>query len=273
METLVGKVGSMALIRKEDNDIDYNTIARLASELKPGMIWVSSGATEIGRVDYIRRHGKPLAIEDADAKADYAAQGQAILMQNYRGFIAPDYSVRQLLVEHTHFNEPEKRAHIKRFIERQAAQNAIPIINYNDPVSDEENRKMELAHLRDCETCGDIVECVDNDETAAVIAGLIGAKTLLLLTSADGIYKDPADKSTLVRSIRETSAESMRVALAGLQSSCQGASRKGANGMAAKIKYIIEPATKGTTVIIGSPKYRISEHLAGVCPQTRIMLA
>ena len=50
---LVGKIGSMALIRKEDNDIDYNIFSRLSSELKPGMIWVSSGATEIGRLDYI----------------------------------------------------------------------------------------------------------------------------------------------------------------------------------------------------------------------------
>ena len=51
---LVGKIGSMALIRREDNDIDYNIFARLGRELKPGMIWVSSGATEIGRLDYLK---------------------------------------------------------------------------------------------------------------------------------------------------------------------------------------------------------------------------
>ena len=50
---LVGKIGSMALIRREDNDIDYNIFARLGAELKPGMIWVTSGAAEIGRLDYI----------------------------------------------------------------------------------------------------------------------------------------------------------------------------------------------------------------------------
>ena len=37
---LVGKIGSMALIRKEDKDIDYNIFSRLGAELKPGMIWV-----------------------------------------------------------------------------------------------------------------------------------------------------------------------------------------------------------------------------------------
>ena len=52
---LVGKIGSMALIRKEDKDIDYNIFSRLGAELKPGMIWVTSGATEIGRLDYLKR--------------------------------------------------------------------------------------------------------------------------------------------------------------------------------------------------------------------------
>ena len=48
---LVGKIGSMALIRKEDQEIDYNIISRLGADLRPGMIWVTSGATEIGRLD------------------------------------------------------------------------------------------------------------------------------------------------------------------------------------------------------------------------------
>ena len=57
---LVGKIGSMALIRREDADIDYNIFSRLGSELKPGMIWVTSGAAEIGRLDYIKRTGREL---------------------------------------------------------------------------------------------------------------------------------------------------------------------------------------------------------------------
>jgi len=57
--------------------------------------------------------------------------------------------MRQLLVEHQHFNDPEKREHIRRLLLRAASQQTIPIVNYNDPVSDEENRKMELAALRE----------------------------------------------------------------------------------------------------------------------------
>ena len=188
---LVGKIGSMALIRKEDKDIDYNIFSRLGAELKPGMIWVTSGATEIGRLDYLKRTGCELCGSDDEIKADYAAQGQSILMQNYRQFIHQEYGVRQLLVEHTHFNDPEKREHIRRLLIRAAQQKTIPIVNYNDPVSDEENRKMELAIRR---SHGDqVVECVDNDETAAVIANLVHAKKLVLMTSTEGIYRDPAD--------------------------------------------------------------------------------
>ena len=50
---LVGKIGSMALIDKKSNILDYTLIARLSSELKPGYIWVTSGAAETGRLDYI----------------------------------------------------------------------------------------------------------------------------------------------------------------------------------------------------------------------------
>ena len=38
---VVGKIGSMALIRPEDHDIDYNIFSRLGPAMHPGMIWVS----------------------------------------------------------------------------------------------------------------------------------------------------------------------------------------------------------------------------------------
>ena len=137
---LVIKIGSMALIRREDNDIDYNIFARLSHQLRPGMILVSSGATEIGRVDYMRRHGEALKGDSEQNKTDYSAQGQAILMETYRRFVRPEFSIRQVLVEHNHFNDPQKRQHLLGLLMRAPEQGAIPIINYNDCVSDEENR-------------------------------------------------------------------------------------------------------------------------------------
>ncbi len=263
---LVGKIGSMALIRKEDNDIDYNIFARLGRELCPGMIWVSSGATEIGRLDYIKRNGTELIGDPQEVKADYAAQGQTILMSEYRRYIPDRYSVRQLLVEHTHFNDPEKRAYIRSFLLRCARQEAIPIVNYNDPVSVDEIRKMELAHLREA---GDaVVECIDNDETASVICSLVHARWLVIFTSANGIYRDHTDPSTLVPAVEGANADELIAAIDELQLSCVGASRAGANGARAKLDFIKTPIREGTTVVIANGKCRISDVLEGRCPRT-----
>lgn len=252
---LVGKIGSMALIRPEDHDIDYNIFSRIGRELKPGMVWVSSGATEIGRLDYINRTGRELEGNMDEVKTDYAAQGQSILMENYRRFIPETYSVRQVLVEHQHFNDAEKREHIRQLLLRAASQNAIPIINYNDPVSFDENRNMEIASLRGCND--DIVECVDNDETAAFITTLLGAKKLVILSSVDGIYRDPKDKTTLVREIKGKTPEELKKAVVDLQRNCVGASRVGAAGARAKLEYAMRPALQGTTVIIGHARHRL----------------
>ncbi len=265
---LVGKIGSMALIRREDNDIDYNIFSRLGAELRPGMIWVSSGAAEIGRLDYMKRTGRELSGDPEDVKTDYAAQGQVLLMEQYRRFIAQAYGVRQLLVEHQHFNDAEKREHIRRALLRARDQGAIPIINYNDPVSDEENRKWELTHLR--LQGAQVHECVDNDETAAVIAGLVSTKVLLILTSTEGIYRDPHDPSTLVREVTGADPEEVARKVRELQRCCVGASRAGANGAHAKLEYALGPVLRGTTVIIGNARHRISSLLSGEAPCTRI---
>ena len=272
METLdlVIKIGSMALIRKNDNDIDYNILSRLSSELKPGIVLVSSGATEIWRLDYIKRTGRELAGEKDSVITDYASQGQAILMSQYRQFINPEYSVRQLLVEHIHFNDPIKREHIRNLLFRSAEQGAVMIINYNDPVSAEENRKLELSALRD--NMDEVVECVDNDETAAVIANLVNAKTLLILSSTEGIYRDVEDAATLVESVSGADADELETRIRELQTSCIGASRAGARGAWAKLEYIIPAARRGTTIIIGHSRHRVADLVSGAAPCTRITM-
>ena len=267
---LVIKIGSMALIRKQDSDIDYNILSRLSAELKPGTVLVSSGATEIGRLDYIKRTGRELQGDRETIITDYAAQGQAILISQYRQFIKPEYSVRQVLVEHTHFNDPAKREHIRQLLLRAAKQGAIAIVNYNDPVSAEENRKLELFALR--KNTDAVVECVDNDETAAVIADLAGTKTLVILTSSEGIYRDAADPSTLVQTLTGKNADELETRIRDLQESCVGASRAGAQGARAKLEYIIGTARRGTTVIIGHSRHKVTDLVSGAAPCTRIFI-
>lgn len=269
---LVIKIGSMALIRREDNDIDYNIFARLSSELRPGMLLVSSGATEIGRLDYLKRTGKALGGDPEQNKTDYSAQGQAVLMETYRRFIRPEYGVRQVLVEHNHFNDPQKRQHLFGLLQRAAQQGAIPIINYNDCVSDEENRKMELTSLQASHPDTPVVECVDNDETAAVIAELVRTKKLILLTSTEGIYADPQDPATLVREITAPDAERLEKKVRDWQGHCVGASRAGANGAGAKLEYALRSARTGVEVYIANARYPIEKILSGAVNRTRIAI-
>ena len=265
---IVIKIGSMALIRHEDGDIDYNIFSQLSSSLRPGMLLVSSGATEVGRIDYIKRSGRELAGDEEDIKTDYSAQGQSILMENYRRFVSPAYSVRQVLVEHSHFNDTEKREHILKLLMRAPSQNAIPIINYNDPVSSEENRKMELQRIGS--NGQEVVECVDNDETAAVVATLVKAGTLVILTSVDGIYQTPGDASTLIREITGATPEELEKNVEAAIECCQGASRVGANGAGAKLKFSLIPAKAGTHVYIARASSRIDDIISGKAASTHI---
>lgn len=265
---LVVKIGSMALIQKAEGAIDYNIFQRLGGDLRPGMALVTSGAAEIGRLDYMHRTGHELGGLTEQDKADYAAQGQTILMNAYRQFVRPEYGIRQVLVEHTHFNDPLKREHIQRLLERAAAQGVIPIINYNDPVSDEEVRKMELASRR--AEGGEVVECVDNDETAEVVAQLVGAKNLILLTSTEGIYLDKNDPATLVTLVTGSTLSEVRARVTELMGHCNGASRSGANGARAKLAFALRAVEHGTNVIIGHARHHIGDLLSGKVPCTRL---
>jgi len=267
---LVGKIGSMALIDKQSNMLDYTLIARLSQELKPGYVWVSSGAAEIGRLDYIRRTGRELTGSDEEIKTDYAAQGQSILMETYRRFVDPKYSLRQVLVEHQHFNDEQKREHLRALLLRATREDAIPIINYNDAVSQEECRKMEIRSLT--KDHDKVVECVDNDETAAQVALLLRARNLIIFTSVDGIYRDPHDPKTLIPEITAPDAATLIEKIDKYKTYCEGASRKGANGAKAKLEYIKEAAANGTKVFIANAAYRIQDVLSGNAPCTYVSI-
>ena len=257
----------MALVDEKHGDLDYNKFATIGRWLHAGVVWVTSGAVEIGRLDYIHRNGKELEGNGEDIKTDYAAQGQSVLMETYRRFTDPKISLRQVLVEHSHFNNDGARAHILRLLERAAQQNAVPVVNYNDAVSFEELRKMEITSLR-----GEgkkAVELIDNDETAAQIACLTGAKKLLILSNLDGVYRDINDKSSLITEITGTRGEVINK-IDEYKANCSGASRKGANGASAKLEYIKPCIMQGIDVIIASARYDISDILSGLSPATRI---
>ncbi len=268
---VVVKIGSMALVNKADNDLDYNTFSRLAHGLKPGYILVSSGAAVIGRIDYMQRNGgRELKGNMDEIMTCYSAQGQPLLMELYRRFVNPKYSVRQVLIEHSHFNSERKVNHIRKLMISAANQNAIPIVNYNDAVSDTENTKWELDSLK--AKGNNVVECIDNDETAAVIARLMKAKTLVILSSINGIYMDPKDPSTVIGEVLGDSYEEVEAKIDEMMKCCSGASRQGANGAAAKLKYAKEALKEGTTVIIANAKNSLKDIMDGNVARTLLQV-
>jgi glutamate 5-kinase len=191
-------------------------------------------------------------------------------MENYRKYVNSSYNLRQFLVEHQHFNDAEKCEYLKNALERAAIQNAIPIINYNDAVSDAESRKLEIQSLKD--KGQKTVECVDNDETASEIACILKCKRLLILTSVNGIYRNPDDPQSIIPEVTGETIEELLQNVDDINSFCKGASRKGASGASGKLQYIKEPLKNGTTVIIASSLYSIDDILRGITPQTRIGL-
>ena len=115
-----------------------------------------------------------------------------------------------------------------------------------------------------------VVECVDNDETASQIACLVKAKTLLILTSADGIYKDSKNPDTLIDEISGKDVYEVLDNITECENYCNGASRVGANGARAKLEYVKDAVKIGTKVIIASAKYSIKDILSGKARATRI---
>ena len=153
---------------------------------------------------------------------------------------------------------------------RAREQNAIPIINYNDAVSTEESRRFEIQSLKADHK--KVVECVDNDETATQIACLVKAETLLILTGTEGIYKDSADPTTLIKEISGKDVYEVLDNINQCESYCKGASRAGANGARAKLEYVKDAVKIGTKVIIASAKYSIKDILSGKVNATRIFV-
>ncbi|MDE5618556.1 MAG: uridylate kinase, partial [Clostridia bacterium] len=238
---------------------------------KPGRIWISSGAAEIGRIDYVRRTGRQLDNDDQLNKVDYAAQGQAILMQEYRKYINPLYGVRQVLVEHQHYNNPAKRELLKSLLLRCPAQGVVPIINYNDPLSNDEIVKLEIRALTQSGMAeSEVVHCVDNDETASQTACLLKCRRLIIFTSTLGIYSSAGDPSTLISEISGKDVYEVIDNITACQSACIGSSRKGAGGAKAKLEYIKAPVMNGTEVFIASPQFRIEDVISGKVKCTRI---
>ena len=214
---LVVKVGTSTLAHQTGliNIRVVEALCRTLADIKNSgveVVLVTSGAIGMG-VGKLHLPGRP---KDMPSKQACAAVGQGELMAVYdRLFTEYGHTVGQVLLTGEDVaNGTKRRQNVENTLTRLLELAAIPIINENDTVATEE------------------IEIGDNDTLSAIVAVLVKADLLVLLSDIDGLYtadprKDPQAKIIpLVNKIDESI-----VALAG-----GSGTGLGTGGMATKIR-------------------------------------
>ncbi len=135
------------------------------------VVLVSSGAIGVG----MGKAGISKRPDCTREKQALAAIGQCELM-NFYSTLFENYShtVAQILLTRDVTDMPKRRENAMNTFEMLFSLNAIPIVNENDTISTEQ------------------IEFGDNDTLSAIVAELVGADLLVLLSDIDGLYdKDP----------------------------------------------------------------------------------
>ncbi len=180
---IVVKVGTSTLAYQNGNlNIRrVETLCKVLSDLKNAgheLIFVSSGAIGMG-VGKLMLKERP---DDIPSKQACAAVGQCELMYTYdRLFSEHNHTVAQILLTGSDIHYASRLNNFKNTMTRLLELQAIPVINENDTVVTDE------------------IEIGDNDTLSAIVADIMGADLLILLTDIDGLYtadprKDPDAK-------------------------------------------------------------------------------
>ena len=227
---LVVKVGS-SLVTDEGRGLDHAAVARWAAEIAQlrgngrDVVLVSSGAIAEG----VKRLGwatRPRAIHELQAAA---AVGQMGLVQAYEAAFAK-FGLRtaQILLTHEDLADRRRYLNARTTLRTLLELAVIPIINENDTVTTDE------------------IRVGDNDTLGALVANLIEADVLILLTDQQGLYTaDPR---------RHPDATFVHEARAGdpaLEAMAGGAgSALGKGGMLTKVLAAKRAARSGASTVI-----------------------
>lgn len=168
---VVVKVGSSSVSGDNAAQIP-ELVASLARLHAAGaeVILVSSGAIATG-VPFLRLEERP---EDLATQQAAAAVGQNILVNRYqRALTAHEIIAGQVLLTASDMENPTHRGNARRSLERLLQLGILPIINENDTVATHE------------------IRFGDNDRLAALVARLVCADRLVLLSDVDALYTAP----------------------------------------------------------------------------------
>lgn len=242
---IVIKVGT-STITYANGKRNFSQIDRLAREISDlqnqgkEMILVTSGAVAVG-VDRMGLPGKPKTIPGKQAAA---AVGQGVLMHTYEKFFA-DYGqiVAQVLITKTEAIDHHRYTNTRNTFMELMRQRVIPIVNENDVVALDE------------------LKIGDNDNMSALVAGIVDADLVIILSDVDGLYTanpQTHPDAVIVPEVAEITPE--------IEASAGGVgSARGTGGMATKIQAAKAATSSGIHLVIasGTEKNAITRVLQG----------
>lgn len=242
---IVIKVGT-STITYANGKRNFSQIDRLAREISDlqnqgkEMILVTSGAVAVG-VDRMGLPGKPKTIPGKQAAA---AVGQGVLMHTYEKFFA-DYGqiVAQVLITKTEAIDRHRYTNTRNTFMELMRQRVIPIVNENDVVALDE------------------LKIGDNDNMSALVAGIVDADLVIILSDVDGLYTanpQTHPDAVIVPEVAEITPE-IEASAGGVGSSL------GTGGMATKIQAAKAATSSGIHLVIasGTEKNAITRVLQG----------
>ena len=197
---IVIKIGSSSLTHAETGRLNLAKMEHLVRQLSDlhnqGMdvCLVSSGAIAVGRAAM----GVKERPSETSVKQACAAVGQAKLMMVYQKLFA-EYSqtAGQILLTKNTMVNPVSRANAKNTFDELFHLGVIPVVNENDTVSTYE---MQFG---------------DNDTLSALVASMVGADLLILLSDIDGLFTDDPrknQKATLIPTVPKITEEILAMA-------------------------------------------------------------
>ncbi|GIL33927.1 glutamate 5-kinase [Phycicoccus sp. DTK01] len=213
---LVVKVGSSSLTSADGGRLDLDALGALVDVLAGRraaghqVVLVSSGAIAAGIGPLgLDRRPTDLATQQAAASV-----GQGALVAAYQGaFARHGLTVGQVLLTADDTTRRSHYTNARRTLERLLELGIVPIVNENDTVATQE------------------IRFGDNDRLAAVVADLVGADGLVLLTDVDSLYDGPPSKGGSQRvPLVATDADLEAVTIGGTGSAV------GSGGMVTKVE-------------------------------------
>ena len=233
---VVIKIGSSSLTHLETGKLNFVKIEHLVRELSDlhnqgiDVCLVSSGAIAVGRAAM----GIKERPSDISTKQACAAVGQAKLMMVYQKLFAEyNQTAGQVLMTKNTMVNPVSRENAKNTFDELFHLRVIPVVNENDTVSTYE---MQFG---------------DNDTLSALVASIVGADLLILLSDIDGLYTDDPHSNPdaklldVVDSIDEQIYEMAKNSTG---------SNVGTGGMATKLAAAKIATFSGTDMIIANGK-------------------